>query len=238
MIVGNSSSGHEICHELRKFSVTLPVYQSRRVPGRFDQSRPPQGVEWIPAIVEYRSDGTIVLEDNTVLRGVDNIIYCTGYQPSFPFWNEAANRGPLWSYETNRLVGSYQHTFFQQHRSLAIVGIINSITFRSFEYQAVAIARLFSGRNRNPLPSITECQAWETARNELIRKKQHNFHDIGWDDGQTVEWLGWLYEFAGLPTFDGDGRAIQPLTREERWLLEHVKKYPVTRPLAVKENMN
>ncbi|KAF2009660.1 putative dimethylaniline monooxygenase [Aaosphaeria arxii CBS 175.79] len=229
VVVGNSASGHDITTQLVQSGLTqAPVYQSRRSRSRWDGDHPPNGVEWKPTIVEYRtSTNEIVFDDGTVLNDVDAVIYCTGYKPSFPFWNSKANGGPIFDYRENRILGSYQHTFLQKYPySIAIVGLPRVLTFRSFEYQAVAIARLFSGRSSKPLPSISEMREWEKDRAGLVKRERRKFHDIQWENGETMEWLSFLYELAGLPKLEGEGRYPPVLDEKTRWAIKHVRKYP------------
>ncbi|EXJ76958.1 hypothetical protein A1O3_10115 [Capronia epimyces CBS 606.96] len=225
LVIGNSASGHDITTALVK-AARLPVYQSRRSRSRWDGANPPEGIEWKPVISEYRSNGDIVFDDGSILSSIDAIIYCTGYHASFPFWNAEANGGPIFDYTQNRLVGSYQHTFFPDHPTLGVVGMPRTLTFRSFEYQAIALARLFSGRNATALPPQEEQKRWDKERWELARREHRKFHDIPWDNGETMEWLRWLYELAGLPELEGAGRTPPILDREVRWAIEHVRKYP------------
>ncbi|KAL2434066.1 Thiol-specific monooxygenase [Exophiala dermatitidis] len=225
IVIGNSASGHDITTALVKVA-RLPVYQSRRSRSRWDGDKPPDGIEWKPVIKEYRNNGDVVLDDDSVLSSVDDIIYCTGYRPSFPFWNSQANGRPLFDYRENRLIGNYLHTFLGDFPTLGIVGLPRVLTFRSFEYQAIALARLFAGRNAIPLPPREVQRRWEENRAELVRRESRKFHDIPWDNGETMQWLGLLFEMAGLPKLEGTGRCPPILNRETRWAIENIKKYP------------
>ncbi|KAI2619654.1 putative dimethylaniline monooxygenase [Hypoxylon sp. NC1633] len=231
LLIGNSASGHDLTTELVS-SAAQPVYQSRRSRSRWDGATPPPGVCWKPVIQAYTADGSIEFGDGTHLgvHDIDAVIYCTGYKPSFPFWNTRANGGPLWDYaDGDRLAtghGPYWHTFFRAHPSLGVVGVPRVLTFRSFEYQAVALARLFSGRNAAPLPPAAEQRRWECGRLQRARREGTKFHDIAWEGGETVEWLAGLFRIAGLGTLAGEGRIPPPLTREMVWAIEHIKKYP------------
>lgn len=225
VVIGNSASGHDISAECVGI-VKFPVYVSRRSRSRWDGDQPPEGIAWKPVIKEYKPDGRILFDDGTWLDGVDVVIYCTGYKASFPFWNYKANGGQLWDYERNKLHGCYWHTFLRDFPTIAVVGIPRTLTFRSFEYQAIAIARLWSERNSLSLPSPEEQLAWEQDRMERCRREHKNFHDIPWDDGETQGYLTFLFEFAGLGTFQGEGRLPPPLGPDIVWAIEHVKKYP------------
>lgn len=178
-------------------------------------------------VKEYLLDGSIVFEDGTQLDNIDTVIYCTGYSASFPFWNATANGRPLWDYETGKLGNIYWHTFFQDFPTLGIVGMPRVLTFRSFEYQAIALARLFSDRNSLTLPPVEVQRRWEVEWAEKARKKGTKFHDISWDDGETVLWLDGLFRIAGLGTLTGKGRVPPVLDEELIWAVEHVKKYPL-----------
>ncbi|KAH7127205.1 dimethylaniline monooxygenase (N-oxide forming) [Dendryphion nanum] len=229
LVIGNSASGHDITTQLVQSGVTkLPVYQSRRTHSRWDGKEPPENIEWKPVVREYRaSTNEIIFDNDTVLTDVDVVIYCTGYKASFPFWNNEKNGGPLFDYRENRLLGFYQHTFSQLYpQSLGVVGLPRVLTFRSFEYQAVALARVFAGRSSHTLPSLFSMKKWERERAELVRKERRKFHDIQWDNGETDVWIKYLYDLAGLPTLDGHGRCPPALDEKTRWAIEHVRKYP------------
>ena len=147
-------------------------------------------------------------------------------------WNAKANGrsgvggAGLWDYEADRLVGNYWHTFFRDLGSLAAVGVPRALTFRSFEYQAVAIARLWAGRSPRGLPGPAEQARWEAERERATRRDGCRFHDIPWEDGETHRWLRGLFEIAGLGTLTGDGRIPPVLSKELVWAIEHIRKYP------------
>ena len=233
LIIGNSASGYDVAHQLQASKLLKgPVYVSRRSVGRWDGDEPPPGMLWKPVISEFREDGRILFEDGSILNNIDKVIYCTGYQPSYPFWNSKRNGGPIFDYDTQRIVDNYQHTFIRGRPTLALVGFPRVLTFRSFEYQAIAIARLWSGRNTKPLPSIAEQKKWEDDRAELTSREHRKFHGLDWSGGisnETMDWFRWLFEFAGLPMLEGHGRCPPALDGQTRWAIEHVKKYPERR---------
>lgn len=225
VVIGNSASGHDVTAGLAAHA-RLPVYQSRRSVSRWEGDKPPPGVEWKPIIKEFLPSGDIVFDDDSVLSDIDTIIYCTGYKISFPFWNGKANGSALWSYEQNRLIGSFWHTFFPRYPTLGIVGVPRVLTFRSFEYQAIALARVFSKRNIFALPPKKEQEQWDRERWQLVNREKRKFHDITWENGETLDWLRSLFELAGLPSLEGRGRCPPVLNDETRWAIEHVRKYP------------
>lgn len=232
LVIGNSASGHDVASELVS-TATLPVYQSRRSASRWDGDSPPAGQEWKPVISSFISSGAhagrIVFSDASYLDkdDIDTVIYCTGYKASFPFWNSAKNGRELFDYDKNKLDGIYQHTFFRAWpHSLGIVGMPRVLTFRSFEYQAIVLARVFSGREARTLPGAEEMQRWERELEEWKRAQGKKFHDIEWETGETREWLGALFRVAGLGGLMGEGRVPPVLDEELVWAVEHLRKYP------------
>ncbi|KAI1840157.1 hypothetical protein JX265_009370 [Neoarthrinium moseri] len=225
LIIGNSASGHDLSLDLLS-TADLPIYISKRSKARWEGSEPPPGIVWKPIVKEYRLDGRIIFVDGTYLDDVDAIIYCTGYKASYPFWNDKINGRPLYDYDAGKLIKGYWHTFFQDFKTLAIVGMPRVLSFRSWEYQAIALARLFSGRNHFPLPQKEEQEKWERERQEITEREGRKFHDIQWDTGETKQWLDGLFQLAGLGTLVGDGRIPPVLSKELVWALEHIKKYP------------
>jgi hypothetical protein len=228
LVIGNSASGHDVTAELVQ-TAHLPVYQSRRSASRWDGDEPPPGISWKPVIKEFMPSGRIVFEDETYLDDIDSVIYCTGYKASFPFWNVKNNGREIYDYEANKLVRTYLHTFFRDlPTTLAIVGMPRVLTFRSFEYQAIALARVFSGRDNGRLlrRGADEMERWEAQREERCKREGKKFHDIEWETGETWAWLQELYLIAGLPRLGGEGRTPPVLGEEVRWAVEHLKKYP------------
>lgn len=231
LTIGNSASGFDIMNELTK-AARLPVYNSRRHRSPFEGDEPGPGINWRPVISRYRDDGTIEFEDGTALGAdeVDKVVYCTGYRPSFPFWNAERNGRQIYDYENGKLVNTYWHTFFSDYSTLAIVGIQKALTFRSFEYQAVALARVFAGRNALPLPPAREMRKWEQDRLRWVQETGRKFHDVESEPGRlgqdTLVWLGFLYKMAGLGTLSGAGRLPPVLSKEVVDALKNIRKYP------------
>lgn len=225
LVIGNSASGHDVTAGVVR-TAQLPVYQSRRSRSRWDGDEPPPGIEWKPIVKEYLPTGEIVFDDGTVLSDIDVVVYCTGYKASFPFWNSRANGKPIWNYKENHLVGNYLHIFLTDFPTIGVLGIPRTLTFRSFEYQAIALARVFAGRNSISLPSKDEQRAWERRRWQLVSRERRKFHDIPWDNNETIDYLRELYDLAGLPQIEGAGLYPPILGEKTRWAIEHVKKYP------------
>lgn len=100
--------------------------------------------------------GIIYFDDDTTVSDVDSIIFGTGFSFSYPFLPNLDLTG-------NRVQGLYQHIFKIGDETLSFVGAIAAgLTFKAFEWQAVSVARVYSGRVR--LPSVQEQIKWEEDR--------------------------------------------------------------------------
>lgn len=110
----------------------------------------------------------IVMKDGELLPHADEIVYCTGYEYSFPFLGMESGI----STEGRRVSPLYKHMFVPAlGPSLSLIGLtFHVIPFPLFEYQAKYLARLLS--KRSELPSKLEME-------EDIQK----FYNILFDDG-------------------------------------------------------
>lgn len=99
---------------------------------------------------------TVYFDDSTSVSGIDAIIFGTGFTYSYPFLPEI-------NLKNNRVNGLYQHIFQIADPTLAFVGAIQAgLTFKVFEWQAVYVARVFSGRAH--LPDLETQKKWELDR--------------------------------------------------------------------------
>ncbi|KAJ0414205.1 hypothetical protein BJY00DRAFT_321183 [Aspergillus carlsbadensis] len=151
------------------------------------------GVEVKPTIARVESSATgtgvnLTFSDGSTVEEVDKVIFATGYKLSYPFLV------PDVVTPSNRVSGFYQHIFKIGDPSLALVGQVRgALSFRVYEYQAVAVARYFAGHNGKPLPSPKEQDDWEVER---LKYKGNSaiFHEIKPD---FKEYFEWLREFSG-----------------------------------------
>lgn len=125
--------------------------------------------------------------DGSEVDNLDKVHFATGYRLSYPFLypNPVAPSG--------RLAGFYQHIFNISDPSLAVVGQVKAaISFRVYEYQAVAVARYFAGRGGG-LPSPKEQDEWEVKRLQY-KGPTSLFHEIKPD---FAEYFNFLRNVAG-----------------------------------------
>ncbi|TDZ24363.1 Thiol-specific monooxygenase [Colletotrichum orbiculare MAFF 240422] len=164
IVVGGPVSSHELLHEVLPVA-QHPVYASLR-------GEPIPLFGWEPFTHPHVSiqkqivhlchkTGTVTFEDSTKVKDVDHIIFGTGYTFSFPFLPKVQERVLQ---ANSRLPGVYYHAWDIEDPTLAFLGMCGGgFTFRLFEWQAVAVARLLAGRG-NPLPSKEDQREWERKR--------------------------------------------------------------------------
>ncbi|KAI5861941.1 thiol-specific monooxygenase [Durotheca rogersii] len=219
VVVGGSVSAVDAIHEIRAVA-RRPVIASVR--------RPLPAFGWTPFVhphVALRSAiarldpaaRRVEFADGSVADGVDVVYFATGYDFSFPYLQsgggEEKGQGrqlPPVEIRNRRIDGLYQHVFSRRDPTMAFIGMITGgLTFRVFEWQAVAAARVFAGRGT--LPSREEMDKWERER----------VADVG--DGLPFFNIAFDYEgyFEGLRALAGDpapgttGRVLPKY--EEQW---------------------
>ncbi|RDW70983.1 putative dimethylaniline monooxygenase [Coleophoma cylindrospora] len=148
-----------------------------------------------PEIVKLsiENNGTVHFSDGTNVSNIDKILFATGYRLSYPF----IKPNPVTP--SNRLAGFYQHIFQISDPSLAVIGQVRAaLSFRIYEYQAVAVARYFAGRTS--LPSVEQQQDWEKKR--LAYKGPSTlFHEIAPD---FKDYFNLIRDLAGPPAEESD----------------------------------
>ncbi|KAJ5885239.1 hypothetical protein N7495_009749 [Penicillium taxi] len=153
--------------------------------------------------ITHITDRTVYFEDGTSEPDVDHIIFGTGFTWTLPFLPQITTRN-------NRVPELYQHVFYRHDPTLVFVGAVGAgLTFKVFEWQAVAAARVLAGRAT--LPSVAEQEKWE---NDRIAEKGDGpaFTVINPDFEAYFEGLRAL---AGEPR-NGAGRPLPPF--DQKWV--------------------
>ncbi|EEY17206.1 thiol-specific monooxygenase [Verticillium alfalfae VaMs.102] len=209
VIVGGSISSHEVLHEILP-KAKKPVFAALR-------GDPVPAFGWAPfthphivvknEITRFDSEtGTLFFADGSYLNDVDHVIFGTGYAFSLPFLPDIQARIKQ---ANRRLPGVFQHTFSIGDPSLSFVGMLGGgFTFRVYEWQAVAVARLLAGRAR-PLPSRSDQLEWEQRRVAEL-KGGKNYYSIASDYEGFFEYLRYI---AGDPTPGTTGRVLPPFDK-------------------------
>ncbi|KAL1858297.1 hypothetical protein VTK73DRAFT_7852 [Phialemonium thermophilum] len=207
IIVGGSVSAFDALHEIRRVA-KHPVVASLREPlkafgwGAFVHPH----VQTKPPIIRFHPEnGQIDFEDGSSADNIDIVLFATGYDFSFPFLPNTIART-----KGRRIEGLYQHVFNISDPSVAFIGMVaGGLTFRVFEWQAVAVARFLAGRAK--LPSQKEMQKWE--------------HDLAAERGDGVlfytispefeDYFEALRSIAGEPAPGTTGRVLPKF--DPRW---------------------
>ncbi|KAL4921834.1 hypothetical protein BDW62DRAFT_97367 [Aspergillus aurantiobrunneus] len=143
-------------------SAQSPIYAVVR--GKYniyfgDEAFKHPAIERRPPISHIESaDGarTVHFEDGTCVPDVDHLIFGTGFTWTLPFLPHIPIRN-------NRVPGLYLHVFHQSDPSLVFLGAVGAgLTFKVFEWQAVAAARVLAGKAS--LPPLSEQKKWEDER--------------------------------------------------------------------------
>ncbi|KKY27879.1 putative thiol-specific monooxygenase [Diplodia seriata] len=206
VVVGGAISAIDVLHDI-KDAAQHPVYASLR--------QPVPSLGWTPfthphiAIKQEitRFDpatGAITFADGTSLPDVDHVVFATGYNFTLPFL-------PHLRIPARRIPGLYLHVFNIADPSLVFIGAITGgFTFRAFEYQAVAAARVLA--SRAPLPSPDAMLRWE--RERLAQRGEGKpFYTLAPD---WQEYFEALREVAGDPKPGTTGRVLPAF--ERRWI--------------------
>lgn len=206
IVVGGSISAVDLVTDLASI-VKGPLFLSQR--GRnplLDEGFNLPHVVSKPPIrrISAQNGGIIEFEDGSTLENFDKIIFGTGYRLSYPFLK------PNPVTPQNRLAGFYQHIFKIGDPSLSVVGQVKAaLSFRVYEYQAVAVARLLAGRAT--LPPVAEQKDWEVKR-LAYKGPTNNFHEIKPD---LAEYFIWLRDLAGKPAEGSAGYELPAW--EDKW---------------------
>lgn len=197
MVVGGNISASDLISDLHEI-VSGPLYLSMR--GRNEKLESVYNLPNVQVQAPVKSiwpvNGiTVTFEDGTSVSGVDHVLFATGFRLSYPFLTP----NPVTA--SNRLSRFYQHILNIDNPSLAVIGQCRAaLSFRVYEYQAVAVARYFANHENKALPTVAEQKEWEVKRLDY-KGDSDRFHEIAPD---FTEYFNWLQEFAGKPAVGTD----------------------------------
>ncbi|KAL4926884.1 uncharacterized protein BDV17DRAFT_268144 [Aspergillus undulatus] len=163
-------------------------------------------IERRPPISHIESeDGarTVHFEDGTSVSDVDHLIFGTGFSWTLPFLPNIPIRN-------NRVPDLYLHIFHQSDPTLVFLGAVGAgLTFKVFEWQAVAAARVLAGKST--LPPLSTQKKWEEDR-IAVKGDAAGFLMVYPDFELYFEQLR---ELAGEPGEGQPGRRLPPF--EQAW---------------------
>lgn len=153
LCVGGRASGADLAREISFHAkyvylsdTTCPRKQQDR-----DQQRVMGNVEWVPTTVEVLEDGSIQFDDEDVAKPrVDTIIFCTGYDYSFPFINDQSNLDLDCVPGERRVKPLYEQFLHARYPNVAFIGLPHSVVpFPLFELQVEAALAQWNVRGVN-----------------------------------------------------------------------------------------
>jgi ACS family pantothenate transporter-like MFS transporter len=234
LLVGAGTSSTDIARELGPLAKN--IYQSHRN-GKFDHPAsmlPPNALRVSeiesfdlygggesstnPSSNEEPIDSTITLKSGEKLCNIDYVILCTGYHMALPFLRHLHedDTPPTEASETvlvtdgSQLHNLHKDIFYIPDPSLLFVGVpYFTATFTLFEFQALVVAQVLSGR-----ADLPDAEAMREEYKERVLQKGFGkpFHSLrGVEVGYVNELLSWVNE-------QGSARGAQRIEgHTEKW---------------------
>jgi hypothetical protein len=185
---------------------------------------------------DQNTQGSVTLVDGTVLNDIDRVVICTGYLFTLPFLLDLHNDTirPEQANDTVLITdGTQMHNlhkdiFYIPDPTLAFVGVpFYTATFSFFEFQAIAVAAIFSGRAWVPSEEEMRIEYAERVKRKGSGRALHNLKgtSVEYVD-ELVEWLNANAEVTGTEKVEGYSKEWQ----EEAKLIaeKYVKKLQMT----------
>ncbi|KAJ8664225.1 hypothetical protein QAD02_005887 [Eretmocerus hayati] len=180
ILLGASSSGVDIAFELSKIANKLYLSHNH---DRLN-IEPMLGIVQVQGIDRFEA-GVFLLRDGSNVTGVDTIIFCTGYQYSYPFLSELCGIRVT----DNQVTPLYQHMINVEHPSMCLIGVPRLVTpLPLFHMQVQYFLNLLMGRFS--LPAKKEM----LLKNQLLptvagRRHAHSLAEAQWEyyDGLAQE---------------------------------------------------
>ncbi|KAL4796896.1 hypothetical protein BDV19DRAFT_360024 [Aspergillus venezuelensis] len=161
-------------------------------------------IERCPPIARIESDDgncTVHFEDGSSVSDVDHLIFGTGFTWTLPFLPHIPIRN-------NRVPNLYLHIFHQSDPTLVFLGAVGAgLTFKVFEWQAVAAARVLAGKAT--LPPLSTQKKWEEDR--IAKKGDAAGFLMVYPDFEL--YFEQLRTLAGEPAEGQPGRRLPPFEK-------------------------
>ncbi|KAI1390839.1 FAD/NAD(P)-binding domain-containing protein [Hypoxylon trugodes] len=173
--------------------------------------------------------GKVVVEDGTVLDGIDHVIVATGYITSYPFlgglqqpsipWEDADDKVLITSdgYITHNL---HKDIFYIPDPSLVFIGVSHLVsTFSLFDFQAQVATKVLAGQARLPSKSVMREEHRERKAKFQPGDRFHSMYAA--EDAyieKVLDWVNGDLAKAGLdplPGLDEEWHAKYKLLKEK-----------------------
>lgn len=173
LIIGAGPSGQEIAAELA--SAGCKVYHTS-IEFKTSQESFVNNKRVMAMVKQVCKDGTAIFIDGEVSEKIDEIIFCTGYEYSFPFISEDIVR-----VEDGKVTPVYKHVFHCKIPSLVFIGLpFKVVPFPLFEYQTRWVAAVFSGKAKLPTNLVQE-------HKEGVPNRK--YHQLGENQWEYCDWI-------------------------------------------------
>jgi hypothetical protein len=224
LLIGSGVSSIDIARDLG--NVARTVYQSSRggpydLPSHLlpDNAARVGGIKAFnrPSGTDLANDasipGTVTLQSGEQLCGIHHVIVCTGYHVSFPFMRQYHRDGKADAdVDESCLSASGQQThnlhkdiWYIPDPTLAFIGVPYHVaTFSCFEFQAMALAAVFSGRVSLPRKDLMRGEY-----NDRLRRKGagRTFHSLK-GRGDEIAYVNELVDMVALSRVNGFGPTV------------------------------
>lgn len=199
----------------------------------------PSTASRIAEVASFDAEGVVTLKGGKILSGIDRVVICTGYHFSLPFLQDLhKDLLPLDQADEKVLVtnGTQLHNlhkdlFYIPDPTLAFVGVpFYTATFRFFEYQAIAVAAVLSGRAWLPTAEEMRREYGERVKRKGLGRA---LHDMKVEEAEyvkeIVDWVNEHAEVTGGAKVEGHSKEWlkkKEVMREEflRFLVEKEKR--------------
>lgn len=174
LVIGAGSSGVDLTQEVAQEADL--VFWSHHLKEHVDINVKKNNVVQKPDIERLTEDG-VIFKDGTSEK-ITTVLYCTGYENSFPFLSVDSN---LSCYE-NYVQPLYKHCLNINRPSLAIIGIVfNICPFQTFDLQIRFCLKFMTGAKslptRDDMLKDTAADMKERSERGLSSRKAHSFGD-------------------------------------------------------------
>jgi len=243
LLVGAGVSSTDIAKELN--GVAKSIHQVSRG-GQYDLpvSMLPETVVRVGAIRSFDAlstasrteaypvlPGTITLQNGDQLSDIHEVVLCTGYYVSLPFLRDlhadgvaAADADDTVLVTDGRVTHNlHKDIFYIPDPSLAFVGVpYHTATFSLFEFQAIAVAAVFSGQAM--LPDMSDIR--KEYRERLAKKGAgRSFHSLK-GTGEEIAYVNDLARWINVVSDSdrGGDKRVRMKTHSSKWLAAYERR--------------
>jgi cation diffusion facilitator CzcD-associated flavoprotein CzcO len=190
IVIGSSASGLDIASQISPVCKTPLLLSQKSVSYLAAGFAEDSNIETVPQITRVNaSTREVFFSNDRIEKGVDHLLFCTGYLYSMPFL-ESLQPNPI--SDGTRVEHTYQHLFYAARHTLAFLTLNQKvIPFPLAEAQSAVLARVYSGRLS--LPPQLEMEAWERS---VIAERGNggDFHTLKFP--KDAEYINALYDWA------------------------------------------